>query len=176
MNQLMKRHEEAAEKDVMILARIPGVFDSAGDHEKAHRLRTRFCEASNNSLLAVVDHAFGLIRHLRRADEAEASLGRIGDQEQNSIVKVFVIYTKALIALERNQFAVALSLLEETENASLPIKNPGMNGMRNDIRAFQAICLSCLGRSPEARQLSRDSLSLLKARKAAPSSDGSKKL
>ena len=160
----MAKHEAVAEQNPMIIGQIAGVFDSLGDHERAHHWRTRFCEVTQNSAMAVIDHAHALVRQMRRTDEAEASLSRIGDNEQIAVAKLFVTYTRGLIALERGRHAEALAAFREAETGSLEIQNPLMVGMRNDIRAFQAIALAGTGAREEARRLKVGVLPLLQAR------------
>lgn len=165
---LMAKHEAAAEQNPLVIGQIAGVFDSLGDHERAHQWRTRFCEVTQDSAMAVIDHAHALVRQMRRADEAEASLSRIGDREQSAIAILFITYTRGLIALERGRHAEALASFREAETGSLQFQNPLMVGMRNDIRAFQAIALAGTGAREEARRLKSAVLPLLQARNDRP--------
>lgn len=164
--RLLADHESNAAGDAMILMRLSGIYDALGEHDRAHATRTKGVEVSGGGLGEIVDHAFGLIRQLRRPAEARASIDRVADREQSDLVKVFVCYTEALIALEEGRIEVAEKGLEDTESALAPYANNEiMKGMVREIWMYKAIALAMLQRTDEARKLFRAARPLLTARR-----------
>ncbi len=165
---LLAPFAQDTERDAMTASRIAGFHASAQEHERAQELRNRAVELSHGGLVEIIDHAFGLARHLRRPAEARASLARIGDRELVEIARIFVAYTHALIALEEQHFAEAFTLFEKTEAEMDPLAtNELMWGIRRDVWAFQALALAGAGRIAEARRLLARARPLLEARREA---------
>lgn len=163
---LIAPHESIAANNAMILNRLGGFYDAIGDHERAHTNRTQAVEVSGGGTTEIIDHALGLVRHLRRPTEARASLDRISGKEVADLVRIFVVYTEGLIALEEGRNEEAFDLLTKTEQVMSPyVANELMKGMRREVWAFQAIALGTAGRYAEANQLFLKALPLLKARR-----------
>lgn len=163
---LLAPYAAKAETDAMTASRLAGFHTTAREHERAQELRDRALELSQGGIVEVIDHAFGLVRHLRRPAEARASLARLGDRELVEIARIFVAYTEALIALEEQRFAEAVTLFEKTEAELQPLAaSELMWAMRRDIWAFQALALAGTGRIAEARTLLARARPLLEARR-----------
>jgi hypothetical protein len=166
-NALVAPYAAQAAGDPMLLGRLAGFWDTAGDHETALRLREQaVATTGGQGLHEIIDHAHGLVRHLRRPAEAAASLARIANRELADLPRVFVLYTRGLIALEEERFAEAERLLAETEAAMRSqLGNPGMQGMLRDIWAFRALALAGQSRNDEAREYFARAQALLSARR-----------
>jgi len=159
-------HEAAAAGNPMILGRLAGFYEAVGDHARAHANRTLAVEASGGGLAEIIDHAHGLVRHLRRPAEARASLARIADREVADLAQIFVRYTDGLIALEEGRPEAAIELLSKTEQAMTPYEgNELVKGMFREVWAFRVIALAATGQFAEAKQLFAKALPLLRARR-----------
>ncbi len=164
--RLLADYEANSATDAMVLMRLSGIYDALGEHERAHTTRTKGVDVSGGGLGEIVDHAFGLVRHLRRPVEARASLERVADREQSDLVRVFVCYTEALIALEEGRLEVAEKMLADTEGALSPYANNElMKGMIREIWMHRAIVLAMLQRKDEARKWFRAARPLMEARR-----------
>lgn len=163
---LLAPYTAAAETDAMTAGRLAGFHVCADEHERAHELRCRAVELSQGGMAETIDHAFGLVRHLRRPVEAKESLARIADKELVELARIFVTYTEGLIALEEQRHAEAAVALEQAEVQLQPLAaNELMDGMRRDIWAFQSLALAGTGRNAEARKLVARARPLLEARR-----------
>lgn len=164
--RLIAPHESVAANNAMILGRLASFYDVIGDHERAHANRTQAVDASSGGLSEIIDHAHGLIRHLRRPQEATTSLNRIGDREVADVARLFVSYTEGLIALEEGRHEESIEKFLKTEQAITPYAaNEILNGMLRDIWAFRAIALAKTGRYGEAKELVLKALPMLQARR-----------
>jgi len=165
--QRLEPYVAKASGDTLLLGRLAEFWDAAGDHERACKLREQAIELTGGKgLHQIIDHAHGLVRHLRAPDLARASLARIEGRELADMPRLFVGYTRALVALEEGSFQEAEARLGRTEQAIAPqLANPLFEGMLSEVRAFHALALAGLGRAGEARAQFERARPMLEARR-----------
>jgi tetratricopeptide (TPR) repeat protein len=152
---IVEPHAANARDNSVVLVRLAGFWDAAGDHLRALELREQAIAASQGrGIVEIIDHAYSLARHLRRPDEAEESLKRLDQRELGDFARLFAGITRALIALERERFAEAHGLFTKVEETiALFLANPAMVEVQSYVCAYKALSAAGMGQHEEARAL-----------------------
>lgn len=152
--------------DYIYLARLSGVYDAAGQHDRAVALMEEAAAKGPGGVSEWIDVALARIRRKHDAPGARAALEKIEGKEVPALAQAFRLLVEGMIATEERDdlraceyYRAGLDKLQATAGSPL------IQGLIAESRAGMAISLARLGKPDVARKILAKERPLLEARK-----------
>jgi tetratricopeptide (TPR) repeat protein len=152
--------------EYLYLARLSGIYDAAGQHDRAVALMEEAAAKGPGGVSEWIDVALARIRRKRDAAGARAALARIEGKEVPALAQAFRLLVEGLIATEeRDDLRACEYYRAGLDKLLASAGSPLIQGLIAESRAGMALSLARLGQPDAARKILAKERPLLEARK-----------
>jgi hypothetical protein len=156
-------HSDVSE--YLYLARLSGIYDAAGQHDRAVALMEEAAAKGPGGVTEWIDVALARIRRKRDAAGARAALAKIEGKEVPALAQAFRLLVEGLIATEeRDDLRACEYYRAGLDKLQASAGSPLIQGLIAESRAGMALSLARLDQPDAARKILAQERPLLEAR------------